>query len=670
MNALFWKLNRLRAMGLPEIGYRVRQALKAKLEARGFGRTRASAPAETGDGACWLATLPSDFDPAVYLSAADDILAGRWNVFSLHGARLGFPPRWNRDPKTGCEAPLIFGKTLNYRDESLVGDIKYLWEPNRHLELVTLAQAWHLSREAKYAEACRTLLDSWFEQCPYPLGPNWTSSLEHAVRLVNWAVAWHLLGGPDGPLFRDSAGQAFLRRWQDSIYRHLHFIAGHFSRYSSANNHLFGEYMGLFVGCVTWPLWRECGRWREMAQRGLEVEALKQNAADGVNWEQAIWYQHEVADMMLLCGLLGRANDCEFYAGCWQRLEAMLEFIAALMDVSGRVPMIGDADDAVMVRFARDPDFNAYRSLLATGAVLFERADFARKAMRFDDKSRWLLGDAAHSAFEALLARPAGSGIGEMPASRRDFPEGGYYILGDKLDTPEETRLIADAGPLGYLSIAAHGHADALSFTLSAAGREVLIDPGTYAYHTQKQWRDYFRGTAAHNTLRIDGLDQSEIGGNFMWLHKARARCIECARSGERERFVGEHDGYARLDDAVVHRREIEFDKAARRIEIVDVLECSGRHTVELFWHFAEACAVRAEGGAVHAENGPVAVVLRMVEGDFALSLLRGSEAPIAGWISRRFDEKQPITTAVWSGPVSGRTVLRTTLAIGFLRLE
>ena len=660
MSGIVWKINRLRLMGAPEIIWRVGQTLKAKLEARGIGRAAVSVD-RGGSGAPWLAVLPSGFQVDEYSAAANRVLDGRWDVFSLSDVALGFPPRWNRDPKSGREAPLVFGKTLDYRDESITGDIKYLWEPNRHLELVTLAQAYYLTRDLRYLDGCRQLLASWFEQCPYPLGPNWTSSLEHALRLTNWAVTWHLLGGERNPLFEGEVGADFKRLWLDSIYLHCHFIAGHFSRHSSANNHLFGEYMGLFLGTLTWPRWDESATWCARAQEGLEKEALLQNGSDGVNREQAIWYQHEVADMMLLCGLFGRANNREFSVDFWQRLEAMLEFIAALMNVSGHMPMIGDADDAVMVRFSHAPNFNVYRSLLATGAVLFARADFARKADRFDEKTCWLLGDAARSIFDQLRSQSA---LRDAPGVRRDFAEGGYYILGDRVDTSQEIRLIADAGPLGYLSIAAHGHADALSFTLSAAGREILIDPGTYAYHTQKQWRDYFRSTAAHNTLRVDGQDQSEIGGNFMWMRKARAHCIEISRRGERERFVGEHDGYARLDDPVIHRREIELNKAARCIEIVDVLECTGDHRVELFWHFAEACAVRVEHSGVYVKNGPIGAMLQMSTSDFSLSLLRGTETPIAGWISRHFDDKQPITTAVWTGSISGRTVLRTTLTI------
>ena len=193
MTTLLWKLARLRVMSWQEIFWRARQFTHAHLELVGFGRARTISMLIQELGNAWLVDSWNEVSADPYVAAAKHVLAGRFDVFELHGADIGFPPRWNRDPKTGTEAPLVFGKTLNYRDERIVGDIKYLWEPNRHLELVTLSQAWHLTGEMKYADGCRTLLESWFEQCPYPLGVNWTSSLEHSVRLVNWAVTWHLL---------------------------------------------------------------------------------------------------------------------------------------------------------------------------------------------------------------------------------------------------------------------------------------------------------------------------------------------------------------------------------------------------------------------------------------------------------------------------------------------
>jgi len=644
--SLAWTLRRLRSMEPGEIVYRMRQWTQSSVERLGIGL----APRAVVVAADTIPPSPQvevHLDPALYCRHADEILSGRFRIFALQPAQLGFPPRWNRDPKTGVVAPLSFGKTLNYRDDRLVGNIKYLWEPNRHLELVTLAQAWHLSRDDRYAEGCRTLLESWFEQCPYPKGPTWTSSLELGIRLVNWAYAWRLLGGTSCSLFSDDEGEAFMQRWLTSICQHSHFIAGHLSRYSSANNHLLGELLGLFVASTTWPLWRESAGWREQARAEFEREALLQNGADGVNREQGIWYHHEVADMMLIAGLSGRAHGVEFGEDFWRRLEAMLEFIASMMDVGGNVPAIGDSDDAVIIRYCPDDQFNVYRSLLATGAVLFNRGDFRAKAIEFDDKSRWLLGDAGADRFNSI--RPA---VLSAPV-KTSFPEGGYYILGSEFETVREVRIVADAGPLGYLSIAAHGHADALSLTVSASGQPILIDPGTYAYHTEQQWRDYFRGTRAHNTICVDGQEQSVSGGKFLWTEHASCRCEEFESTSATDCFVASHDGYLRLSDPVHHRRRLAYDKRMQTLDVVDSIRCRGQHRVEIMWHYHPDCVVSVAGDKAVARRGIAQLTLSwpaMLTGE----LYFGSEVPLMGWASPRFDSKYPCFTLVVAGTISG----------------
>jgi hypothetical protein len=634
----------MRAMGARELGHRGAQQLRAQLQRAGLGRIRAM-PCNTARGGPWIAAWPAGFAIDTYREAAERILSGEFRLFGSRDTALGFPPDWNRDPSTGTRAPLTFGKTLNYRDASVVGNIKYLWEPNRHLELVTLAQAWRLSGEARFARACGTLVDSWISQCPYMTGPNWTSSLELALRLTNWSCAWHLLGGDGAVLFADGSGGAFKARWLTAVRQHCHFIAGHPSLYSSANNHLLGELLGLLIGSITWPCWPESARWRAEALGNFEHQALLQNAVDGVNGEQAMWYQHEVADMMLLAGLTARANGYEFSRAFWERLEAMLDFIASCMDVGGHVPAFGDADDAVIVRFDPAPDFRAYQSLLASGSVLFARGDFKHKAGFFDDKSRWLLGDEVAARFAAIPPDSSGQRV------RRRFESGGYYVLGSELETPREVRMVVDAAPLGYLAIAAHGHADALSFVLSVAGCPMLIDPGTYAYHTERHWRDYFRGTSAHNTLRVDGLDQSVSGGPFLWARHAHVRCLAFELGEDRERIVAEHDGYRRLDDPVVHRREIVYERSARLVRVTDQLHCAATHHIEIFWHFAKECLVRLESDTATVTRDAVELVLRW-PAPLTARLARGSTDPAVGWISDRFDQKVPGDTLIVSGRI------------------
>jgi Heparinase II/III-like protein/Heparinase II/III N-terminus len=660
---LQWTLNRLRAMSPREFGFRLRRKVQGDVERAGIGLARPTTPVGVS-GRAWVSPLPRAFDAERYRLAADRILDGRFDVFALENAPLGFPPAWNVDPKTGIEAPREFGLSLNYRDAKRVGDIKYLWEINRHLELVTLAQAWHLTADERYARGATLLIDSWLEASPYPLGVNWCASLEHAIRLINWSFAWQLFGADDSVLFQGERGRAFRGRWLESVHRHCHFIARHFSRHSSANNHLLGEATGLFVAALTWPLWPESSRWRRQARAELTREALVQTFEDGVNKEQAVWYHHAVADMLVMAGLVARANDCDFDAAYWGALEAMLEFLASIMDVRGGVPEIGDADQGVLARLVPEgvPWPGVYRSLLATGAVLFGRPEFRLKAGGLDDKTRWLLGDAAAARFDALDTAAA-----QLPV-RRSFPCAGYYVLGERFETPEEVRIVADAGALGYLAIAAHGHADALAFTLTVGGHPLLIDCGTYAYHVDRAWRHYFRGTSAHNTLMLDGEDQSVYAGPFLWLQHAEATVDDFVCSPGLQVLVAHHDGYRRLSDPVTHRRTWRYDTAGATLAIADELLCAGEHTAEIFWHFAPECQVACADRRVTAERDGLRLTLEAPDA-LAVALVRGRGAEGAekrplGWVSTGFDLKAPVTTAVFAGRIRGNTRLESRLWI------
>ena len=658
---LAWRVNRLRCMSAAEIAYRVKRALAAQAERRGLaGVLQVPAADLTKTSAHWM-RAPGQIDPAPYLAAAARLMAGRFDVFALENIDLGCPPRWNRDPKTGIEAPPSFGKLIDYRNPQQVGDIKYLWEPNRHMHLVTLAQAYALSGEASYPEVLRQHLEDWFASCPYGQGLNWSSALEAGIRLINWSLAWQLLGGAQAAVFDGASGAAFRQRWLDSVVQHAQFIRGFFSLHSSANNHLIGEASGLFVAALTWPHWPLAAQWRAEAQAILEREALLQNAPDGVNREQSTSYQQYEIDLLLLPLLAANANGVEFSRGYASNIERMLEYLASVMDVGGHVPMFGDADDGRVVKLDQGGpggEVCRYRSALATGAILFRRGDFRVKAGELDDKTRWLLGA------QADCDVPPRSSLQPLPV-RQVFPEGGYYILGCDFERKNEIRLVADAGPLGYQRIAAHGHADALSFTLSVGGEEFLIDPGTYAYHTQGAWRDYFRGTSAHNTLRVDGEDQSQPGGNFMWLKKAFATCSHWHSASTHDVFEGWHDGYRRLADPVTHQRRITLDKITRHVQIDDCLYMNEAHQIELFFHCSEHCHVETCPEGYVIRTGKTQLILKLPDVQGASHrLCTGSTAPLLGWVSRRFDDKQPTTTIVWSAPVRGSAMLRSTLRI------
>lgn len=656
-----WYINRLKLMSASEIAYRTKVLIKNLLEKKGF-LVLDEVPAwnhhiQTNN---WIYSWCEGQSFIQYCNAAEKLIKGYMSIFALGDIYLGHPPQWNQDPKTGIIAPLFYGKSLNYRDNKLVGNIKYLWELNRHLHLVTLAQAYCISKDKKYINGIQCHIQSWIKQCPYPLGPNWSSPLELAIRLINWSIVWQMIGGLDSPLFYGNKGLDFQNTWLRSIYVHCHFISKHLSCYSSANNHIIGEVAGMFIASQTWPYWDEMRHWGGKAKRKLEHECLKQNSSDGVNFEQSIAYSQFVIDFLLLSALAGQVNGIQFSQAYWNRIERMLECFASFMDVDSNMPMIGDADDGYVVRLSQEKSFCPYRSLLATGAVLFNRSDFKYKAFDFDHKSMCLLGKKGEDQFEKLEYKTI-----HLPI-RRAFPQGGYYILGKDFETNREIKGIADCGPLGYLSIAAHGHADALSFVLSISGKEFLIDPGTYAYHTKKRWRNFFRGTSAHNTIRIDELDQSVRGGNFMWLKKANASCLKWGTNYSEDVFQGWHDGYLRLKDPVIHKRTIYFQKDINTFIINDNLHCKEKHKVELFWHFAEDCSVELIHCGCKIIKKGITIILKNPDKIICWSIYKGNKELPLGWVSRKFDVKEACSTLVGNIEIKGQKDMKTIIKILF----
>ena len=390
----------------------------------------------------------------------------------------------------------------------------------------------------------------------------------------------------------------------------------------------------------------------------LEREARSQNFSDGVNKEQAISYQQFVLDFLLLPLLCERAKSQEFCEGYLKTIESMLEYLASVIDVGGNVPMFGDADDGYVVSLSTEPGFCPYRSLLATGAVLFNRAEFREKAGDFDEKSFALLGVQGRDLYRMLPA------AGQTRPTRRSFPEGGYYILGSKFETLSEVRMIVDVGPLGLGNIAAHGHADALSIYLSVGGKEILIDPGTYAYHTERKWRNYFRGTAAHNTVRVDGVDQSEIGGNFMWLRKASA-VLDTFNSQADPTFLrGSHDGYRCLEDPVEVTREVTFYEQRQLFTVSDLLSFKQEHRIEQFWHFSEKAAVsQSDDNVITVSNGGVTVRFTF-DPQLSLKMESGNAEAPCGWVSRAFDSKVSSNSLVASIDTDRSVTLNTQIEI------
>jgi len=587
------------------------------------------------------------------LIQADRIVRHRLSFFDRDDCDLGHPIDWNRDHKSGKKSPMRFAPSIDYRDFKVTGDCKFVWEPNRHHQLVVLARAYRSSGDNRYARAIVDQLQSWLDQCPFGIGMNWRSPLELGIRLINWVWAIDLIHES-----RVIDGDLRLRLIQ-SVGLHLHEITRKYSRGSSVNNHTIGEAAGVFIAASYFWRLPDALRWQHQSCEILCRTIMQQTYPDGGTREQALGYHLFVLQFYLLVGIVARHIAVELPRYFWTRLETMLEFAGVLSEGGDRLPMFGDCDDGYVLDLGGPR--GEVRSLLAVGAVLFDRSDFKTWAKQYSQPARWLLGCEGRKRFDALDSL----GVSTQIVSR-SLPESGYFLIqcGNR-DSDDRISVVFDCGELGLEPLAGHGHADALSFTLRAFGKDVLVDPGTYDYFSYPEWRSYFRSTRAHNTVVIDGQNQSVMLGPFLWGRRADSELIRWQPDAMGGIIVARHNGYARLDDPVVHCRTLQLDGRTRKITVRDEILCRDSHQVTIYFHLAEDC--RIMGGVdnryrIDAGPGPV---LLSFDPRLTIRLLSAGENPIGGWVSRGYHRKSPATTFAASGSFTGSITLICEIQVG-----
>ncbi len=669
MQSMTWYRKRLQTMSLAEILWRLLSAVRYFIDRYRYDFRIYPSPSDvsqcvnSGNGYGFEVCRTSDTSgrqampdrwKQALVQQAEKIAAHRLWFFNLDGVFLGDPIDWNRDHAHGKQSPLEYSQSIDYRDFRVTGDCKLVWEPNRHLHLTVLGRAYNATGDRRFATDAVDQIQSWMDQCPFGKGMNWRSPLELGIRLINWV--WTI------DLIRESglvAGE-FRSRLLHSAYLHLWEITRRYAKGSSANNHLVGEAAGVFVASSYFKDLPNAQKWVEESQMSLEREIFTQTYEDGCSREQAFGYHLFVLQFFLIAGLVGRWSGREFSPGYWRRIESMLEFTAALSEGSGQLPSIGDADDGYVLGLGPGPP--GIKELLCVGAVLFNRADFKEYADGFREPALWLLGSEAKQRFEEIPSTHARRQL----VSKR-FKDSGYYLLQcGPAGSPERISVVVDCAELGFKSIAAHGHADALSFVLCAFGREVCVDPGTYDYFTFPEWRTYFRSTRAHNTVFVDDQDQSVMLGPFMWGHRANSRCIDWDPwPGGGGRLVAEHDGYRRLKDPVIHRRTIELDPRARLLTIADEISAAANHRIAICFHLAEQCCASVVSPDKVCVSLPEGKLTLSVDPRLKLTVLKGSEDPKGGWVSKGYHRKAQAPAIIAEGECRGREMFRSVVAVG-----
>ncbi|MFF0014216.1 alginate lyase family protein [Streptomyces sp. NPDC005374] len=632
-----WYLRRLSRMGPQEVAGRVGDTVRRR-------RWRSAPPdCPSVTGARFTAVLPAGTIAAVPADAAKRLIAEADRLMDGHAEFFGVvrddlaDPDWWRDPKTGRRAPSGYAFDVPYRSEDAVGDIKQIWEPSRHQYLTQLAAAYAITGNERYAERVAEHLRSWWSANPPLRGVHWISGIELGIRLLSWVWVRRLLDGWPGAadLFEDNPVA------RNQIWHHQRWLAAFPSRGSSANNHVIAETAGQFAAACAFDWFPASTRWRADALRSLDRQLRGNTYGSGLNRELATEYHGLVLELGLAALAEADAAGVPVPATTRLVLLRMTDALAAVVDNRLRPPRQGDADDGHGL-IVDGTGTERWASLLATGDAVFGRLDWWPQVTATDVRTPLL----------AALVKPTEPSV-TRPASRpAHFADAGMTILRG----PEEIWCRCDGGPHGFLSIAAHAHADALSVEVRHDGVDVLADPGTYCYHGQPEWRQYFRSTLGHNTLQLDGADQSVSGGPFLWTRHAQSRVL----TAEDARWSAEHDGY----QGSVHRRQVELTAGVQEVRIVD--EVSGpRREARLAFHLGPAITADLVGNRAQLtwtrDGEDRSAVLDLPEG-LSWQAHRGETEPPLGWYSAGFGRKEPATTLIGTGPTDGTESFTTVL--------
>ena len=478
---------------------------------------------------------------------------------------------------------LSLGCPPDWLNAGLPSDAEWEIEFQKFYYGLDLAHAFQATGDAGYVECFEALVESWLAQVPAQA----FSSDVTARRIQNWIYAWLRLC--EAPRFAGlRCGLA--ERVVASLGEQLAFVA---ATLSAERNHRTLELYALTIAALALPKLDPSGELLRFASAALEENLLRDVRPDGVHREHSTHYH-----MTALRSFLGfRENARRFELPISQRYDerllAALDFALHIHRPDGEIPALSDADGG------------DYRDLLALAARSFDHSHFA-----------WV----------------ATSGREGTPPSvtSRSFQDAGYFIQrsgwGEQRPFSQERQLVFDCGPVGD---GGHGHYDALSFELYAGG-PLLIDPGRFTYaEGDPNWRRWFKGTAAHNTVSVDGLDQTPYRRGKPRGGSADAKLLARFSAPGLDVLHAEVTSPAY---PAVHRRRIWF--VAREYWLVeDVLESPHEHEYVQRFHFAPESGALARDATCALETWRAA----------GMSL--GSAGPSAGrleegFVSRRYGVK------------------------------
>lgn len=547
MKKITWYLNRLKAMNMGEICWRFQQKNLQKQERRKHYKENLPV---------YEFELP---DELKNLNAQVDRISINWNnekftvfkeqnlfgVYSYNKYKRAWDAGFQTEnvwPTDQCSYDI----SISQRED--IGDIRTNWELNRHYQFAGMAKSFYVTGDFSILKELQELFYDWNNKNHFLCGVEWTSAMEIAIRVNSWIYTYCFLNKAFEKYNLEN--NKILKDISRGIIVMADYIVKHRAKYSSANNHLIVEMYAVGMSGIFF----DYKPWEKLAFNILTEELPRQNYADGVNKEMSLHYQSFVMEAYGLLMIEMKHNHIKISQIWEEYLMHMSEFMCDCCGEYGETVVFGDNDEGKILDLSGE-HFDHYRYVLdLMGNVLPKRYS---KMENIHENLCWILSDDFQNS---VLQKNC-----YYSPEVKCYKEGGYTLWRSKNN---KVLIGIDHADLGFGSLAAHGHADALSFQMFIEGVPVFVDPGTYNYHVPKKTRDEFRATKNHNTVCVDNQNQAEILGPFLWGKRYKISNVEFDNESEKKCIMT-----AELQNSsYVHRRKFAYNKANQLI-IEDVVQ-------------------------------------------------------------------------------------------------
>lgn len=385
------------------------------------------------------------------------------------------------------------------------------------------------------------LVSDWIDKNPLGEGDGW-EPYTVSLRIVNWIKLFLQ------PQFHGNIRFELLQ----SIFHQAVWLEENIEYHILANHYLKNGKALFFAGMFFEG--NDAGKWLNLGLKILREEAQEQILADGGHFERSPMYHAIVVEDYLDVLNLILSSKVQIESALIDLFEskavAGLTFLHDICMPDGEIPLFNDATFGI----APHPE-----KLFGYGQLII---GYVRPT---------------YSTGLAICAKNSS----------------GFYVIRNAADM-----LVVDCGPVGPDYQPGHAHCDTLSYELMLNGRRVVVDSGVHDYESGPN-RRYARSTKAHNTVTVDGREQSEVWGVFRVARRAYPLGASLEQVGEnRARFEGAHDGYHRLPGKVVHWRTIEYD-ASEGWVACDVLKGNGTHVMVSFIHLHPDFSAVVKGNSI-----------------------------------------------------------------------